>query len=77
MAPLYLQELVQPYVPTRTLRSSSKLLLVKSTSSTITYGHRAFEISSAELWNNLPYHVKTAKTLVQFKSSLKTHLFNI
>ena len=76
MVPLHLQELVQPFVPTRTLRSSSKLL-VKYTSSTITYGHRTFEISSPAVWNNLPYHVKTAKTLVQFKSSLKTRLFNI
>ena len=76
-APLYLQELIQMYKPTRKLRSSSKQLLVQSSSSTKTYGLRAFQHSSAELWNKLPNHIKNAKTLVQFKTSLKTYLFNV
>ena len=76
-APLYVQELIQMYKPTRKLRSSSKQLLVQSSSSTKTYGLRAFQHSSAELWNKLPNHIKNAKTLVQFKTSLKTYLFNV
>ena len=76
-APLYLQELIQMYKPTCNLRSSSKQLLVQSLSSTKTYGLRAFQHSSAELWNKLSNHTKNAKTLVQFKTSLKTYLFNV
>ena len=71
-APLYLQELFQMYKPTRNLRFSSKQLLVQTSSSTKTYGLRAFQHSSAELWNKLPNHIKNAKTLVQFKKSFKT-----
>ena len=74
-APLYPQELIQMYKPTRNLRSSSKQLLVQSLSSTKTYDLRAFQHSCAELWNKLPNHIKNAKTLVQFKTSLKTYLF--
>ena len=76
-APLYLQELIQEYKPTRNLRSSSKLNLISATVSTLTYGHRSFYKASAELWNNLPMHVKSCRTVSLFKSSLKTHLFKV
>ena len=76
-APLYLQELIQMYKPTRNLCSSSKQLLVQFSSSIKTYGLRAFQHSFAELWNKLPNHIKNAKTLVLFKTSLKTYLFNV
>ena len=33
--------------------------------------------AASELWNDLPLHVKNSQTLVQFKSSLKTHLFTL
>ena len=61
LTPLYLQELIQEYIPIRNLRSSSKLNLVSATVSTITYGHRSFSKASAELRNNLPVHVKIVK----------------
>ena len=76
-APLYLQELIQEYKPTRNLRSSCKLNLISATVSTLTYGHRSFYKASAELWNNLPMHVKSCRTVSLFKSSLKTHLFKV
>ena len=76
-APVYLQELVQLYQPTRHLRSSSKSLLVSTSTSTVSYGKRAFISSSSELWNNLPEYVKNVNTTEQFKSSLKTHLFRL
>jgi hypothetical protein len=77
LAPAYLQELIQQYKPTRNLRSGSKYLLAHLSTPTTSYGRRSFQVASSELWNNLPYHVKTAKTLEQFKSSLKTHLFSL
>ena len=48
LTPLYLQELIQEYKPTRNLRSSSKLNLVSATVSTLTYGHRPFSKASAQ-----------------------------
>ena len=77
LAPLYLQEPIQEYKPTRNLRSSSKLNLISATVSTLTYGHRSFSKTATELWNNLPMHVKNCRTVSQFKSSLKTHLFKV
>ena len=75
LAPLYLHKLIQEYIPTRNLRSSSKLNLVSATVSTLTYGNHSYSKASAELWNNLHMHVKNCKTLCQ--SSLKTHLFKV
>ena len=75
LAPSYLAELIQRYCPTRSLRSESKSLLVVPKTLTFTYGSRCFSQSAATLWNPLPDHVKDAKSLSQFKSNLKTHLF--
>ena len=52
------------YKPKRNLRSSSKIVLVQSLSSTKSYGDRTFEISASEHWNKLPDHIKNAQTLV-------------
>ena len=73
-APIYLQDLIKQYTPSRNLRSSSLSRLVCSSTST-QYGQRSFSVSAAELWNNIPLHVKNAETIFQFKKSLKTHLF--
>ena len=75
-APAYLQELIKRYIPSRTLRSSSQSRLTCSVTST-QYGHRAFSVSSTELWNSLPIHIKNSESQTQFKTLLKTHLFTI
>ena len=36
---------------------------------------RAFFFVAPKLWNSLPEDIKNAKTVVCFKSKLKTHLF--
>ena len=75
-APIYLQELIKKYQPTRSLRSSTQSHLTCSSTST-QYGRRSFFVAASELWNSLPLHVKNSKTIVQFKSSLKTYLFTM
>ena len=77
LAPEYLTDLIQEYKPVRNLRSSSKQKLVPSSVSTTSNGHRSFHHASPELWNKLPLHIKNSRTLNQFKSSLKTYLFEL
>ena len=76
MAPMYLCELLHSYVPTRTLRSSSQDLLQTPSCRTKTYGERAFSIIAPKLWNDLPYEIRHAPSINQFKNSLKTHIFH-
>ena len=76
-APIYLTELLHPYVPSRTLRSASDNLLTPIRTKLSTYGDRAFSAVAPRLWNDLPIHIRTAESLTVFKSSLKTHLFKM
>jgi hypothetical protein len=73
-APPYLSNLLNPYNPPRTLRSSNTSLLsiplMKSCS-----GRRSFSYSAPSLWNSLPLHVRLSPTLLSFRASLKTHLY--
>lgn len=74
-APPYLQELVVPYQPARSLRSESASLLCEPRTRTKIYGHRRFDSISARLWNGLPLRLRNAPSLDTFKEDLKTHLF--
>ena len=75
MAPEFISDLVQLYVPTRVLRSSSECRLILPSSSTKFYGDRSFAYAAASLWNSLPNCVRHSSSLGIFKSKLKTHLF--
>ena len=75
LAPSYLSELLDTYRPSRNLRSSGKLFLTTKKTNTVNYGDRAFSVCAPKLWNNLPLHIRQAKSLSSFKSQLKTHLF--
>ena len=75
MAPSYITELLTPYTPTRSLRSSDKsLLVVPRTKSSL--GDRAFSVVAPKLWNSLPTDLRQATSLHHFKRELKTFLFN-
>lgn len=75
LAPIYLEELVQPYVSTRTLRSSdSELLRVPFTRSSLV-AQRAFSVAGPTLWNTLPAELRQCNELTSFKRLLKTFLF--
>ena len=75
MAPFYLRELLSPYIPSRTLRSSSKSSLVIPRCNLKTYGQRAFSCITPVLWNSLPEDIRSCKSLTIFKTKLKTSLF--
>ena len=74
-SPTDLASVLTPYLPQRNLRSSSKQLLVVPTSSTCTYGDRAFASAAPILWNKLPDNLKTETDTSSFIKSLKTYLF--
>ena len=75
LAPSYLCDLVNLYVPTRSLRSSSQHLLQEPPFRLKCYGARSFQCAAPRLWNNLPYDLRTQSSLIGFKKSLKTHIF--
>jgi len=76
LGPLYLQELICLYRPTRSLRSESKNLLYVPACRTATYGNKLFTVETAILWNDLPQEVRDAGNLSSFKRVLKTQFFN-
>ncbi len=77
LAPQYLSELLSHYSPPRPLRSQNSGRLIIPRISKSTAGGRSFSFLAPKLWNNLPNTVREADTLCQFKSRLKTHLFNL
>ena len=82
LAPGYIAEMLSIYSPSRRLRSStSDGTLLKPPSvraiKTATYGDRAFSAAAPKLWNGLPSNIRAIKSLQRFKTTLKTHLFNL
>ena len=72
IAPSYLSELLSHYSPTCTLRSGNKQLLQEAKSNR-SWGDRSFAIAAPQLWNELPFNIRTAKSITVFKKQLKTH----
>ena len=77
IGPSYIKDLLSWYDPSRMLRSTANLQLTVPQTRLSTYGDRAFSVVAPKLWNNLPVHLKTSKTLDEFKKKLKTHLFGL
>ena len=77
LAPSYLQELLTPYLPNRTLRSQDAGLLVIPRVNKSNTGGRAFSCRAPKLWNALPSFVREAGTVTVFKSRLKTHFYKM
>ena len=76
-APPYLSELVEPYTPSRTLRSSADARILRIPCCRKKFqGQRAFSYVGPVFWNSLPHSVRHSQTLSQFKSQLKTYLFS-
>ena len=74
IAPPYLQELIQPYRPSRSLRSAEGLLLSQPRSRLASFGDRAFSRAAPRLWNSLPYTIRASDSVAIFKRRLKTHM---
>ena len=77
LAPAYMRELLIPYSPKRTLRSTENHLLTPPRSRLEYFGKRSFAAAAPTLWNNLPLNIKQAPSVDIFKSRIKTHLFQL
>eukprot|EP00745_Piridium_sociabile_P020377 TRINITY_DN313_c0_g1_i4.p1 TRINITY_DN313_c0_g1~~TRINITY_DN313_c0_g1_i4.p1 ORF type:complete len:508 (-),score=73.27 TRINITY_DN313_c0_g1_i4:117-1640(-) len=76
-APPYLQELLQVYTPSRSLRSSADTRTFHLPNRRKKHqGQRAFSYIGPVIWNKLPFSVRHSQSLSSFKSALKTHLFH-
>ena len=74
--PSYLSDLLDLYVPTRQLRSSSDSRLLRFPSYKLkTVGFRSFSRQAPILWNALPFSLRHSVSISSFKTALKTHLF--
>ena len=75
-APSYLQELVNVYVPQRSLRSRSQCLLeIPASRGSARLAGRSFTHAGPEVWNSLPLDLRLKTSESEFKVCLKTHLF--
>ena len=75
--PEYLCNMLRPVRAMRSLRSSSKNVLMVPRTKLVTCGERAFSVIAPVLWNELPIGVKSIENLQFFKRKLKTHLFKV
>ena len=78
-APTYLSDLLQPMIPSRSLRSSkhAHLQYTPGPRTYTRYGDRAFSVAAPKLWNSLPISIRNATSIECFKSNLKRFLFNL
>ena len=74
LGPKYLLDLLTPYQPSRTLRSSGKGLLTVYRPKT-KHGKASFKYFASYSWNKLPETLRCAPNVATFKSRLKTFLF--
>ena len=74
-APSYLKELLQEKHISRTLRSNIQRNLVIPRTKCKTFAERSFSVSGPTLWNKLPTDIQHSHTFDQFKSKLKTWMF--
>ena len=75
--PIYLKELITIYTPSRTLRSCDKFLLKKPFMKLLTFGQKSFSFAAPEVWNSLPFEIRSCHNFNIFKKKLKTHFFRI
>ena len=75
LAPPYLSELIVPYQPSRSLRSSDSHLLTVPKTKKKSYGDRAFKNAAPKLWNTMPLDIRQCESFYSFKSKLKQYLY--
>jgi len=73
-SPSCLASLISDYVPSRSLRSSDKLLLSHPYTSLV-MADKSFSVCVPKIWNDLSFNCRAATTVNSFKCNLKCELF--
>ena len=55
----------------RLVREQYKLNLETPKWNQVTFGAKSLKVYGPKVWNSLPFHIKTSKNLIQFKSLIK------
>ncbi len=76
-APLYLNSLLQTYMPSRSLCSASERRITVPSQRGTKSLSQTFSLTVPIWWNDLPYSIRAAESLPIFKKRLKTHLFHL
>ena len=74
LSPSYIQDLIEIYKPTTTLRSSASISL-KTPIPPNAFVGRAFSFNAPKSWNNLSHGTRSCASLHSFKKCLKTEVF--
>ena len=77
LSPTYLTNIIElKDDSSKSLRTDDDFFNLKAPSiPNYTRTQRAFKYASPEVWNSLPYHLRSSDCLEVFKKNLKTHLF--
>jgi len=70
----YLTSLISDCVPSRSLRSSDKLLLSRPYTSLV-MSDKAFSVNAPKIWNDLSFNCRAATCVNSFKRNLKREHF--
>ncbi len=73
--PLYLNSLLQTYMPSRSLRSASERCIIVSSQRGTKSLSQTFSLTVPIWWNDLPNSIRAAESLAIFKKRIKTRLF--
>ncbi len=76
-APLYLNLLLQTYMPSRSLRSASERRITAPSQRGTKSLSLTFSFTVPIWWNDLPNSIRAAESLPIFKKRLKTHHFHL
>ena len=69
--PSFMKEIFELRLCSRPVREQYKLNLSIPSKRQVTFRARSLEILGPKIWNNLPYHIKSAENLNVFKNFIK------
>ena len=77
LAPAYHIDKIKRLQPSRSLRLCDGRKAIVPRTHNIPLGDRAFTIIGLKVWNSLPITIRSAPSISNFESHLKTQLFRI
>ena len=75
--PEYRSDLLEAYIPTRSLSPTTQGFLSVPKSFTSTYGDRVFSLAAPKFWDNLPASIRTMSLKGRSRpTSFRTHFYS-